>query len=300
MKKRIIMFMLTALLAGGSVLLLPDSCEAKGSKKEAELREPVSGEQIPDGSYQIEVESSSSMFRVVDAQLQVKGGEMHAVITLSGKGYPHLYMGTADEAVNAPESEYIPYKEDENGMYTYEVPVEALDQEIDCAGYSRRKEKWYDRTLVFLSDSLPPRLEDGEYTVEVLLSGGSGKAKLDSPTELIVTDGQPIAVLTWSSPNYDYMKLAEETYYPVNTEGNAVFHLPVTAWDKEVLVIADTTAMSTPHEITYTLTFVQDSVKAKGNSTELMFAMAGIVLAATAAIVGYTSYKNRNRKKHGA
>lgn len=290
------MLMLTALLAGGSVLLLPEGCEAKSSKKETEERVPVTGDEIPDGSYQIEVESSSSMFRVVEATLRAEKGELHAVITLSGKGYPHLYMGTADEAAKAPESDYIPYQENENGMYTYEVPVEALDKEIYCAGYSRRKEKWYDRTLVFLSDSLPLRLEDGRYTVEVLLSGGSGKAKLESPTELIVTDSKPMAVLTWSSPNYDYMKLDQETYYPVNTEGNAVFHLPVTAWDQEISVIADTTAMSTPHEITYTLTFVQDSVKAKGIKIELMVAVTGIVLAAAAFVVGYMSH----RKKRGA
>lgn len=296
MRKRIMMLMLAALLAGGSVLLLPESCEAKGSKKETEERTPVIGNEIPDGSYQIEVESSSSMFRVVEATLRAEKGELHAVITLSGKGYPHLYMGTADEAAKASESDYIPYQENENGMYTYEVPVEALDQEIDCAGYSRRKEKWYDRTLVFLSDSLPPRLEDGRYTVEVLLQGGSGKAKLESPTELIVKDSKPMAVITWSSPNYDYMKLDQETYYPVNTEGNAVFQLPVTAWDQEISVIADTTAMSTPHEITYTLTFVQDSVKAKGVKIELMVAAAGIVLAAAAFVVGYTSH----RKKRGA
>ena len=41
---------------------------------------------------------------------------------------------------------------------------------------------------------------------------------------------------------------------PVNTEGNSVFEIPVVL-DAPMQVIGDTVAMSTPHEIEYTLTF---------------------------------------------
>ena len=35
------------------------------------------------------------------------------------------------------------------------VPIEALDQDTDCAAWSIRKQKWYNRVLVFESDGLP-------------------------------------------------------------------------------------------------------------------------------------------------
>lgn len=97
------------------------------------------------------------MFRVVDAQLTVKDGEMRAVLTLSGDGYEKLYPGTAKEADadSDVESKSAYFVEDENSAYTYEIPVEALDMETDICAWSIRKEKWYDRVLVFQSDLIP-------------------------------------------------------------------------------------------------------------------------------------------------
>ena len=109
---------------------------------------------IPDGVYTVSVDSSSSMFRVVDCRLTVADGEMTAVMTLSGTGYGKLFMGTSDEAVNAAESDCIPFTEDAQGAYTYTVPVTALDTPINCAAWSIRKSEWYDRELVFRSDSI--------------------------------------------------------------------------------------------------------------------------------------------------
>ena len=98
-------------------------------------------------------------------------------------------------------------------------------------------------------------LADGAYTVEVGLDGGSGRAGVESPAPLTVQDGAGTLRLTWSSPNYDYMKVNGERYLPVNTEGNSVFEIPVAALDMPLEVIADTTAMGQPHEITYSLAF---------------------------------------------
>ena len=39
------------------------------------------------------------------------------------------------------------------------------------------------------------------------------------------------------------------------TEPGSTFEIPVAAFDTELTVIGDTTAMSTPHEIEYTLNF---------------------------------------------
>ena len=90
---------------------------------------------------------------------------------------------------------------------------------------------------------------------------GSGKAEILSPVEMTVTDGQAIATLKWSSPNYDYMIVDGEKYLPVNTEGDSVFEVPVLMFDEPVVVIGDTVAMSKPHEVEYTLTFHSDTIK---------------------------------------
>lgn len=239
--------------------------------------EPINGEQVNDGVYDITVDSSSRMFHITSCELTVQDGKMSAVMTMSGTGYLYVFMGTGEQAVQADESEYIGFEQTDSGEHTFTVPVEALDKEISCTAFSKNKKKWYDRTLVFRADSLPTdalseavrttpeslQLQDGTYTVEVTLTGGSGRATVSSPAELVVADGTVTARLVWSSPNYDYMKVDGVRYNPVNTEGNAAFDIPVTVFDYKMPVSADTTAMSTPHEIEYFLYFDSSSIKAK-------------------------------------
>ena len=97
--------------------------------------------------------------------------------------------------------------------------------------------------------------QDGTYQMEVELLGGSGRASVTSPAKVEIKDGKAVATLEWSSPNYDYMVVDGEKYLPVNTEGNSVFQIPVEAFDQDIAVIADTVAMSRPHEVEYTLNF---------------------------------------------
>lgn len=230
---------------------------------------PVSGTELKDGVYSVIVDSSSSMFKITHCELTVEGGQMTARMYMGGTGYLKVFPGTGTEAAAAEEAAAIPFEEAEDGTHTFTIPVEALDKGIACAAYSKNKEMWYDRTLVFRADSLPLEafrdsafatveslgLADGSYTVQVRLEGGSGKASVESPAALRVEDGQAWVTLVWSSPNYDYMRLGEEKYLPRNTQGNAEFEIPVTAFDFALPVMADTTAMSTPHEIAYTLYF---------------------------------------------
>ena len=326
--------LLFALVTG--VFCTPVICYAE------ENRTPVYGADVEDGTYQIEVESSSSMFRIVDAQLEVAGDEMTATMTLSGTGYLKLFMGTGEEALEASEEAYIPFVEDAEGAYTYTVPVSALDTEIDCAAYSKRKETWYDRKLVFLSASLPEgvvtvketestaeagedvgdgsaaggenqtealsaakiadpdltlvklNVQDGAYTMEVSLVGGSGKATVASPAKINVSDTAATATIEWSSPNYDYMIVNGQTYLPVQTEGNSTFEIPVLALDQEMDVIGDTTAMSKPHEVEYTLTFHSDTLKPMEEAnTKSILPVVGLVLAV--ALVGFVVWRSKKR-----
>lgn len=238
---------------------------------------PVTGSQIKDGTYDIKVDSSSSMFKITSCSLTVENGEMTAVMTMSGQGYLYVFMGKGEDA--SDESKYIPFVENENGEHTFTVPVEALDKAIDCSAFSKKKEQWYDRTLLFNASSLPADafkdgeitsveslgLTDGTYMIDVTLEGGSGKATVQSPAEMIVENGSASAVIIWNSPNYDYM-IVDGNKFEFSGDGeNATFTIPVIGFDYKMPVTADTTAMSKPHEIEYTLFFDSSTIKSNEN-----------------------------------
>ena len=231
--------------------------------------EEIPADALNDGEYHISVDSSSSMFKIADCILYVENGSMTADIIIDSKSYDALFMGTEDEADDADEDGRITYTENENGQSVFNVPVDALDKEIQCAALSAKKQEWYGRTLVFRADSLPDEafsesryatveslaLEDGEYTVNVELEGGSGRASVQSPARLTVEEGKASAEIIWSSNKYDYMLVDGEKILPTSTEEFSVFDIPVIGFDYKMPVSADTTAMSTPHEIEYTLYF---------------------------------------------
>lgn len=243
---------------------------------------PVTARDLQDGTYDISVESSSSMFVIDSVKLHVKDGTMEAVMTMGGKGYLYLYPGTPEEAVAAPESEYISFVEDEAGAHTFTIPLESLNTGVDCAAFSKRKQKWYARTLMFPAASLPPEafkeeffttpasleMKDGTYTCGVELAGGSGRASVESPCTFTVSEGKATARIIFSSPNYDYVIADGEKYLPVNTEGNSAFEIPLTYFDYPMAIKADTTAMSEPHEIEYTLTFDSKAIEEGGAASE--------------------------------
>ena len=104
-------------------------------------------------------------------------------------------------------------------------------------------------------ESVPADIGDGEYEVEVKLEGGTGRATVNSPAKLVVKDGFAWCRIEWSSSKYDYMIIDGEKYLPVNNGGNSVFEIPVLVFNEPVEVIADTTAMSVPHEVEYKLIF---------------------------------------------
>jgi len=256
----------------------PAASEGAAPDEETKLIEEnsVGLTNIKEGTYSVKVESSSSMFKIEKAELIVKDQKMVGIITLSGTGYSKLYMGTGAKAISANEADIIPFVEDEKSAYTFTIPVVGLDKAIDCAAFSQKKEEWYDRQITFISSSLTSDAsideskevgsskiveKDGTYTIELTLEGGSGKTTIASPAIITMTGETAVAMIQWNSPNYDYMIVDGVKYLPVNTEGDSVFEIPIMSFDKEMPVIANTIAMSKPHEIEYTITLHSKTMK---------------------------------------
>jgi hypothetical protein len=136
---------------------------------------------------------------------------------------------------------------------------------------------------------------DGQYTVDVTLAGGSGRASIASPAEMTVANGQATAIIVWSSPYYEYMRIDGIAYYPVNTDGNSTFEIPVTL-DEDMAVTAQTVAMSEPHEIDYTLRFDSATLKPLGGNFPLVPIIAGAAAVILIVVLaGVFIHKRRRR-----
>lgn len=98
-------------------------------------------------------------------------------------------------------------------------------------------------------------LEDGTYTASLTMEGGTGKAYINSPVSVTVSDGIIKGKLVWSSKNYDYMIVDGVKYLNENEGGESTFTIEIKDINEPLNVVADTVAMSTPHEIEYTLYF---------------------------------------------
>ena len=233
--------------------------------------ESAAASALEDGTYTAEFDTDSSMFHVNEASdgkgtLTVKDGQMTLHISLQSKKIVNLYVGMAVDAPDheadwlQPTTDTVTYSDGTSEeVYGFDVPVEALDTDFQLAILGT-KGKWYDHTVSVCNveaqaEEAVKTPADGSYTCEVTLEGGSGRATVDSPAALTVADGKMTATIVWSSPNYDYMIVDGEKYLPTNTEGNSTFEIPVAALGMPLSVVADTVAMSTPHEIEYTLTF---------------------------------------------
>ena len=245
--------------------------ESAGSEAASESAAASSARALEDGTYTAEFDTDSSMFHVNEASdgkgtLTVEDGQMTLHISLQSKKIVNLYVGMAADAPDheadwlQPTTDTVTYSDGTSEeVYGFDVPVEALDTDFQLAILGT-KGKWYDHTVSVrnVEAQAAEAVEtpaDGSYTCEVTLEGGSGRATVDSPAALTVAGGKMTATIVWSSPNYDYMVVDGEKYLPTNTEGNSTFEIPVSALGVPLSVVADTVAMSTPHEIEYTLTF---------------------------------------------
>ena len=240
--------------------------------------------------YSTDVDSSSSMFKVVSCTLNIRGGKIAATIALSGTGYDKLFVGTAAEAAAA--SEHIGYHLNGDGLYAFTLPVAALDTPIQVAAYAVKSAKWVERSLTFKSGDMeavdggeatdpddgddddedgetvkPPEkdssgstsrvdnttsLPDGTYKPEKFsFSGGTGRVRITCPA-VTVRNGRSYATIVFSSPNYSYVKASGSKYYGSHGGGVSTFEIPVRL-NASNTIIGMTTTMSSDHEIAYSI-----------------------------------------------
>lgn len=255
---------LTAVKAGTAEVTVSiknaEGTELKATCKVTVTASETENKTLTDGNYQVDVDTGNKMFKVTNCILTSEKGKMYAVITLSGIGYDYLYMGSAADAAEAAAKDYISYVADEAGKYTYKVPVESLDKGIAVAAHSIKKDKWYDRTLIFSSASAKRIIADGTYQVNAEAGG-----KMFRVTDCVMTvkNGQMTAAVTLSGQGYNRIYLGDVNNAS-DDEKNWIlpdsllaeqytFQIPVEKLD-EVMTIAVHTTKSNKWD-TRTLTF---------------------------------------------
>ena len=305
---------------------------------------PVYPRDIKDGTYEVKVDSTSPFFKVRKGEIIVEDGQITARITIASTSYLYVFLGTGADAGTEKNDGWLE-PEIVDGRTVFTFPIDALDNAIDCAAYSKARQQWYDRKLVFNASSLPKdallveipdysmienallaykidgsedlqpspgkhrpsseppepisvNIPDGEYSIEVNLIGGSGRASISSPTLLVVRNGKAYSRLLWSSANYDYMIVDDTYYYNLTTDGgNSVFEIPITVMDDPMSVIADTNAMGDPLEIEYALTFYQDTISSKGKipqeAAKVVFLIAAVIIV-VGGVINYFVKKKRS------
>ena len=243
------------ILCVAAALLLLASCGQKG--------DGGSAAPVPDGVYSADFKTDSSMFHVNEAYngkgtLTVKDGKMTIHITMPSKNSVNLFYGTAEDAQKdgaeliQPTLDTVTYADGTTEeVYGFDIPVPYLDKEFDCALIGT-KGKWYDHKVSVSNPIL--KIEDGEYTCEVSLTGGTGRASIQSPAKIVVKDGVITATVIWSSSHYELMTVDGVEYKPVTLDGGSTFEIPAVL-DADMNVSALTTAMSEPHTIEYVLHF---------------------------------------------
>lgn len=253
---------------------LPLGCKPDGDDVSAPIppAAPVPLVDLPDGTYTVDFTTDSSMFHVNETRegksvMTVDSGRATLHLVMPSKNVVNLFLGKAEDARRPgaallfPSDERVVYSDGvAETVYAYELPVPVIDAKFDVALVGR-KGNWYDHRAK-VSNPVPVenpassvKLTPGEYEIPVALEGGSGRGGVESPAKVVVGDDGFLVALKWSSPNYDYMIVDGARYEASVVDGRSVFEFSVPDLSKPIPVVADSVAMSRPHEIEYELRF---------------------------------------------
>lgn len=227
---------------------------------------------LPDGVYTVDFETDSPMFHLNEtrhgkALLTVKDGVATLRLVMPSKNVVNLFPGKASDAEKegaallTPDVEKVVYDDGATEeVYAFDVPAHAIGTPFDLALLGT-KGAWYDHRVTASNPEPYEKpaplitLEPGEYAIPATLEGGSGRASVVSPVSVVVDAGGYSITLEMSSPYYDYMIVDGKRYEPVVSEGAAIFKPTLSSLPETLPLVADSTAMSRPHEIEYRLVF---------------------------------------------
>ena len=154
MRRTGILSLFVSILMSLGVASFTVGCGNQASPEQSQAEQEVVEESVEaaapaDGTYEISVETDSSMFHADSCTLTVANGSYTATLVLPGEGFSRLYFGTAAEAAEASDEDiYDSYLNDE-GKFTFDIPVEALEEELPIAAFGHRRDTWYDHTIIF-------------------------------------------------------------------------------------------------------------------------------------------------------
>lgn len=236
------------------------------------------------GTYSAQVTTDSALLRFSDCKLSIDDSGMTAVLTATQNKFDYIYLGAAENA-RSDESGWIAAQPNADGAYTYELKIASLDSNIPLAVYSSQQKMWQDRTLRIEAASLV-RLEEtkGERDAEAAetddaveaetyegesgepdtfsFSGGSGRVTITCSDVRVDEQGRARATIVFSSPNYTYVRVGNQQYECVCDAETSRVDIPVKL-NRSFEVYGTTTAMSSVHEVEYTLYIGLNDVEAE-------------------------------------
>ena len=131
---------------------------------------------IADGTYQVNAEAGGKMFRVTDCVMTVKNGQMTAAVTLSGQGYNRIYLGDVNNASDDEKNWILPDSLLAE-QYTFQIPVEKLDEVMTIAVHTTKSNKWDTRTLTFHSEGMTKIADSNNGNASNGNNGSNGSLK---------------------------------------------------------------------------------------------------------------------------
>lgn len=119
----------------------------------------LNADTLADGVYTVDVTTDGGMFKLNEAAegkgtLTVKDGQMTLHMTLSGKGFTQLFVGSAEDAqkegaavIEAVEDTMNYSDGTTDTANGFDVPVAELDADLAVAALGKKSGSWYDHTI---------------------------------------------------------------------------------------------------------------------------------------------------------
>ena len=171
---------LTAVKAGAAEVTATftnfEGTELKATCKVTVTASETENKTLTDGNYHVNAEAGGKMFRVTDCVMTVKNGQMTAAVTLSGRGYNRIYLGDVNNASDDEKNWILPDSLLAE-QYTFQIPVEKLDEVMTIAVHTTKSNKWDTRTLTFHSEGMTKIADSNNGNASNGNNGSNGSLK---------------------------------------------------------------------------------------------------------------------------